>query len=118
MERNDWIFHFKASEIAEAARKKQLYHANRADEWMEERDRLEKEIRGKGISLTEQQMTGHARFHAQVDSSLASKYETAVDKMETHMSRRDEYQKFKRALETSPEQIMELDVDDIKFFDL
>lgn len=118
MIRNKWTFEYAASEIAEAAKKRAEYHRKREAHWKAEREASEQKIRDAGVQMDELEVSGGRQFNVDIDRNLKRRYETAASKEAEHQDSAEEYEKFARALELRPEQRIELDVDDVRYFGL
>ena len=114
--RSDFRFPYRDKQLKEACDKEATYHRNREQHWSSEADRLEAEIREKGLELTEQQVTGGAQFGAKVDQILAGQLGTARQRRDHHRSSAENYEAYAGAFTPSPEQVRYLTIDDIRFF--
>lgn len=116
--RREWTFGVAAERIAEAAAERAAYHEGHEAHWAVEQARLEQEVRDKGMTLHEQQVTGGTNFVASVDAALGRQLNEARSKNESHRTAAEEYRRWERALKLKPNATLYLDSDDVAYFGL
>lgn len=117
--RATWRFPFTVRLVLDAARAQEEHHQARLDHYQEELGATEAAIRATGITLDEYQVTGGAQFQAKVDVGLAAKYQDLRRRRDDHERDRGGYAAWVRALSSRPDtDVLELDVDDVRYFRL
>lgn len=75
--RQDWLFHYQAQDVANAAAKKRNHHMQREAWWKDQQDQVMRDVREKGI---------------EVDESIANLYANSAAMHGARVSIKDEYQ--------------------------
>lgn len=118
MARQEWRFPFSASEVEEAAEVQRDYHQTRVDFWKDEQLKAEGEIKDRGFTIEQHEVTGGHRASVQIAPELLSRLSECQDKIASHQRKVDDYDVWARALERSNEDLLQLEPDDVRFFNL
>lgn len=120
--RDEHTFQFKASQIAEAAKKQAIYHEKRLKFWKKEYDGaviiVEKTI---GAKLIRREVTGGYRIDVVVNYGDPSAYERtneAFEKMESHRESAEGFRSNQQVYATQGDRTYELALDDVQYYHL
>lgn len=116
--RDHWDFMYVSSDVAAAASVKREHHVNRIAFWEREQDDVVEQLRSAGVEVIEHQVTGGARHDVQFDPALTKRLSECRAKLHEHRQRVLTYEAFAKGLAANPNVMLELDVDDIRFFGL
>lgn len=115
--REDWTFQYQAETVRTAAQQKVGQHQERLDFWTLERDKAEAELREKGLEFREHDMTGGRQVQAVLDPERQAHLNRCTNKIDSHKRELADYELWVRALGTK-RGVLELTLDDIRFFEL
>jgi hypothetical protein len=116
--RIEWVFEYSAEEVLKGARTKLHHHRERSAYWESERALYEMQMKEKGITFRDYEVTGGHRVEAVVNDELGNRYAEARTKLSHHREKVDEYELWCRALEPLGMKTLELMVSDIRYFGL
>lgn len=125
MKRGEWRFPKTAGEVAAKAQERVDHHTAREVIYQAQVDAALEKIKERGILVEERddyrQRDGlTSSYHLsgpRIDPELSDELEKANGKLSRHRSRRQEYERWVRALSPlSPTHVLELHIEDIEFF--
>lgn len=121
--RGEWQFQFKVSEILAQAQFRLNLHFERATYWKLELDRAEADLKANGIDIREAvKMNSYSNsYQGQpvIDPERLTKVREAQAKLDEHSSLRELYLSWSNVLQQeSPDRMLDLDIDDVRFFGL
>lgn len=111
--RHEWKFPYKATEIAQAGRKRIAYHEGRVEYWKAEKVRAEAEA-GEEPAQTDELAKAYSNTR-RVNNQRAFDCAQKIDEHETAILKLKLYS---RALETNATANYDLDAEDVDFFGL
>jgi hypothetical protein len=117
--RETWKFNYRSSDIVAACSHKLEYHKSRENHWREEFKKAEENLRTQGISIdTIPDLPAFNNSYKQevsIDQKILKEVRDAQSKINEHITKQKEYNKYYRAL-LSRNMSLELTVDDLDFF--
>jgi hypothetical protein len=116
--RNEWVFHYQAGDVAQAAAERRDYHEERTTWWERERTDVLAELKRAGLEITEFEVTGGQRHDVQFDPKLTKRLSEASSKIQTHRREAERYAMFETVLMAHDQQTLELHPDDVDYFGL
>lgn len=122
MKREEWLFEYTASKLAEAAKTKQAHHQSRLKWWEEQKEKVMARIRESGIDVhmpvAEMYSNKTRGFDPQitVDATLQRDLRECQGKLLEHDEKAREYAGWVQVLSANPESRLQLDSDDYLFF--
>jgi hypothetical protein len=117
-ERSNWIFEYHGEDLIDSTSKRLSYHQGRRKFWDTEAEKVEKEIRDKGVSLEERGVTGGVRFEARIDAVLGQRLAECRTKSDSHRSLAEQYEAYRHEFNRNPQSNFKLRIADLKFFGL
>jgi hypothetical protein len=119
MLRAEWVFTYRAEEVAAAAVRRRDHHRGRLDFWELAFEDADEKLRSEGVDFRDLEVTGGQRTEVVVDPQLMARVNECRVKIKMHTEKHDEYARWARALEgLPPSDRMSLHVNDIHYFDL
>lgn len=116
--RTAFAFPYSGAKLMEASAKQAEYHRQREAFYQSENDRLEVEIREKGLTLREQQVTGGPRFTADLDREAGEQLALARQKRDGHAQSARTFEAYVGAFSTQQGQQFFLTIGDVDWFAL
>ena len=126
MQRTDWTFQYRASQIAEATRSKIDYHQERLTFWKAKREEVLATIRAEGIEVDEKIVLAFQNPKARdldrggqviIRNDLQKALQEIYDKLRDHTEALSEFEAWEQVLLAHPEAPLPLDIQDwLHFF--
>jgi hypothetical protein len=122
MKRNEWIFHYTASKLAEAAASKREAHQKKILWWENKKQEVIKKITETGIEVQDSVAASYSNTKGnfgpqiKIDSGLQRDLTECQDKIMEHHSKIQSYAGWIQVLNANPEARLELEHDDYLFF--
>lgn len=125
MLRNDWKFEYKASTLADAARKRLGHHEERLAFWRAKKDEVWATIRREGLEVNERiamadrspkSFDYERGAKVLVRNDLQADLDEVLAKLKYHTNLHAQFHGWCQALEANPDVVFELDIDDWQFF--
>lgn len=116
--RQEWLFSYRAFEVAEAAQKLVDFHEQRQQEWLVEQGKAEILLREKGIELRTHAISGGERMEAHLDATLGARLSECKGKVQEHASAARDFAAYVRACGKDPDKHLDLTVGDVAYFEL
>lgn len=120
--RDTWDFHYKTSEVNDAAVSQAAHHSSRYKWWEAESKKAEQSLKDKGFEYREEQFSRGADMVIVGDPQLVKRVTDCKRKMEEHQQNWGLFEVWARALggkaEKEPDSELVLKVEDVVFFGL
>lgn len=116
--RTSWKFQYRGSALYRASQKLATYHQERRHFWENELTIAEDDLRTTGVDFREQQVTGGTRIDLVIDPPKQARVQECRNKVEEHKKLEEEFDTYARAFQLNPDVNLELDVSDMRFFEL
>jgi len=122
MQRSDWKFSYKASDLAVAATSKHAHHIARLSWWEKKKQEVIEEVRANGLEVSESIASQYSTSqgcggpHIVVNNEHQKHLSEAYLKIKHHDSKVNEYAGWVQILEGNSTQSLQIDADDYLFF--
>lgn len=126
MQRKDWKFDYTGSRLAEAARTKKDFHAERIEWWKQKKNEVMATIRAEGLEVDESITIQAYRnpkgrdwergTQVMIRNDLRRDLEECMEKLAWHTDLSFKYGGWLQMLEANPEARVPLDIEDWLFF--
>jgi hypothetical protein len=117
-QRTTWKFAYRGADLIAPTQEKVDYHRERLDWWTKEQDYTVEEVRGKGIVLHEQPMTGGYRAQVLIDPTYQQRLDECAAKVQEHRRELEVYEMYLRAFQLNRDDLLQLDAEDLRYFGL
>lgn len=125
MKREEWMFEYTASRLADAAASQAAFRRTRFEFWRAKKEEVVQRIRDSGLTVHEDMSLGlmdktyvtrDSRAQVLVDPMLQRDLNECVTKMQQHSERAREYDGWEQVLRGNAEARVQLDHDDWMYF--
>lgn len=125
MQREKWNFSYSGAALADAARGKISFHAERLDWWKRKKDEVIAKIRSEGIEVDEKIALEYSNPKARdwdkggellIRNDLRKQLAECFEKLSHHTGETSEYDAWVQTLDAHPEQEFSLDIADWLYF--
>lgn len=116
--RTSWKFQYRGSVLYKYAQELATHHQERRYFWENELTIAEDTLRATGVDFRESQITGGQRIDLVLDPQKQARVQECRNKVDEHKKLEEEYETYARAFQLNPDVNLELDVSDMRFFEL
>lgn len=116
MNRDKWLFEYRAGQVLAQAKKMLAWHEHRHAWWAGENETAVKTAKDRGMSVKEFQVSGGVQAQMQVDPLIQQRLNQTFSKMREHEARVGLYKMWCSALAENEDSKLRLDAQDLEFF--
>lgn len=116
--REAFTFPYRGRALSAGSARLAAWHREREEFHSAEADRLEIEVRGKGLELRERQVTGGVQFDAVLDPQVGAALADHRQRRDSHRQSAERFEAYAAAFDGDPERSYHLTIDDVHYFAL